>query len=72
MHNREIPLITPVIKLMQLSLASEMITHDNSNNYVVFLSVICRAIKKKYLSYDMIEMMDPSVMFAIPRLAILW
>lgn len=31
-----------------------------------------RAIKNKNLSYDMIEMMDPSVMFAIPRLAILW
>lgn len=31
-----------------------------------------RAIKKKYLTYEMIEMMDPSAMFAIPRLAILW
>ena len=31
-----------------------------------------RALQKKYFTYDMVEMMDPIVMFAIPRLAIIW
>ena len=31
-----------------------------------------RALRKDYLKHDMIEMMDPIAMFAIPRLAIIW
>jgi len=31
-----------------------------------------RALRKDYLTHDMIEMMDPIAMFAIPRLAIIW
>ncbi len=41
-----------------------------ADNYTII--ILSRAIKNKNLSHDMIEMMDPSVMFAIPRLAILW
>lgn len=32
----------------------------------------CRALKRQYINHDMIEMMEPSIMFAIPRLAIVW
>ncbi|XP_074643233.1 lateral signaling target protein 2 homolog [Tubulanus polymorphus] len=37
---------------------------------VLFSETIQRAIKKKYLSQDMIEDCDPALMFTIPRLAI--
>ena len=43
-----------------------------NRQYCIFFILDFRAIKKKYLSYDVIEMMDPCAMFAIPRLAILW
>lgn len=33
---------------------------------------VCRAIKSDYVTEDMMDMMDPSLMFAIPRLAIVW
>ena len=33
---------------------------------------VCRAIKRNYITEDMMDMMDPSLMFAIPRLAIVW
>ena len=38
----------------------------------LFLCLLYRALRKNYISSDMMEMMDPSVMFAIPRLAIVW
>jgi hypothetical protein len=39
---------------------------------VQFIEATKRAIKKNYITEDMMEMMDPSLMFAIPRLAIVW
>lgn len=32
---------------------------------------IFRALESKYFTYDQMELMDPAVMFAIPRLAII-
>ena len=33
---------------------------------------VCRAMKNEYITEDMMDMIDPSLMFAIPRLAIVW
>ena len=38
----------------------------------VYGLLCCRGLQKKYITTDMVEMMDPVIMFAIPRLAIVW
>jgi hypothetical protein len=39
---------------------------------VMFSEATQRAIRLDYLSQEMLEMYDPSLMFSIPRLAIVW
>uniref|UniRef100_A0A0N5B7G5 FYVE-type domain-containing protein n=1 Tax=Strongyloides papillosus TaxID=174720 RepID=A0A0N5B7G5_STREA len=39
---------------------------------VLFSETLNKAMQKKYITQDQIDMFDPNVMFAIPRLAIVW
>uniref|UniRef100_A0A0K0EKH5 FYVE-type domain-containing protein n=1 Tax=Strongyloides stercoralis TaxID=6248 RepID=A0A0K0EKH5_STRER len=39
---------------------------------VLFSETLNKAMQKKYITQDQIDMFDPNLMFAIPRLAIVW
>lgn len=49
-----------------------MFERDILRQCLALLMFVCRAIKSDYVTEDMMDMMDPSLMFAIPRLAIVW
>lgn len=59
------------INTMLLTFITNML-HTLPHFHCVLCVCVYRALKRDYFTHDMIEMMDPSIMFAIPRLAIVW
>ncbi|CAI8050700.1 Lateral signaling target protein 2 homolog [Geodia barretti] len=55
---------------LMCSVKSERQYYHQQDVIVLFCESTLRALKNEYIDSDMIEMMDPSIMFAIPRLAI--
>lgn len=53
------------------SVKTELQYYQQQELIVLFSEAAHRALRKKYLTQDMMEMMDPLVMFAVPRLAII-
>ena len=55
------------------SLSNSVLQLLNAPNFnFKMMHVFYRAVEKGYLTKDMVDYMDPSLMFAIPRLAIVW
>ena len=53
------------------SVKTELQYYQQQEVIVLFSEAAHRGLHKEYITQDMMEMMDPSVMFAVPRLAII-
>lgn len=60
---------TAMFPILNVTVVSCSPTSCASKNYLIHY--IFRALESKYFTYDQMELMDPAVMFAIPRLAII-
>ena len=56
---------------LMCSVKTELQYYQQQEVIVLFSEAAHRGLRKEYITQDMMEMMDPSVMFAVPRLAII-